>query len=78
MLMAGLIGQTAREQGLEADVKSVHDVNPQSFAEYDGIVIGSPTYFSNVSWQIKKLLDVPPQKRGVQAERKDRGRLHLL
>jgi len=55
--MADLIGQSAREHGLEVDVRSVHDVNTQSFAEYDGIVIGSPTYFSNVSWQIKKLLD---------------------
>ena len=56
-LMADLIGQSAREHGLEVDVRSVHDVNTQSFSEYDGIVIGSPTYFSNVSWQIKKLLD---------------------
>ncbi len=65
MLMAGLIGQTAREHGLEVNVKSVHDVNTQIFAEYDGIVIGSPTYFSNVSWQIKKLLDETyPLRRG--------------
>jgi NAD(P)H dehydrogenase (quinone) len=65
MLMAGLIGQTAREHGLEVDVKSVHDINTPSFTEYDGIVIGSPTYFSNVSWQIKKLLDeTHPLRRG--------------
>lgn len=57
MLMADLIGQGAREHGLEVDVRSAQDVNTQSFADYDGIVIGSPTYFSNVSWQIKKLLD---------------------
>ncbi len=25
--------------------------------EYDGIAVGSPTYFSNVSWQIKKVID---------------------
>ena len=57
MLMADLIGQGARGYGLEVDVSRAQDVNTQIFVDYDGIVIGSPTYFSNVSWQIKKLLD---------------------
>jgi len=65
MVMAGLIGQTAREHGLEVDVRNVQDVNTQILADYDGIVVGSPTYFSNVSWQIKKLLDETyPLRRG--------------
>ena len=25
--------------------------------EYDGIVIGSPTFFSNMSWKVKKFID---------------------
>ncbi len=57
MLMANLIKQGATEFGLKVDIKSVKDVDINSFTEYDGLIIGSPTYFSNVSWQIKKLLD---------------------
>ncbi len=57
VFMANQIGESARERGLEVDVKMVEEVDVDSLLGYDGIVIGSPTYFSNVSWQIKKFID---------------------
>ncbi len=39
------------------EVKRVEECRLNDLAEADGIVIGSPTYFSNVAWQVKKLID---------------------
>ncbi len=38
-------------------VISVEECRLNDLAEADGIVIGSPTHFSNVAWQVKKLID---------------------
>ncbi len=43
--------------GVEVDVKSVEDITPESFLEYDAIVLGSPTYYGTMSAELKKLLD---------------------
>lgn len=55
--MAELIGEGAGGAGVSVDVKSVEDCGPEDLVEYDGIVVGSPTYFSNVAWQVKRLID---------------------
>jgi len=55
--MAEEIGKGAERLGVEVEVKSVGECGLNDLAEADGIVIGSPTYFSNVSWQVKKLID---------------------
>jgi multimeric flavodoxin WrbA len=55
--MAELIGEGARSAGVDVDVVSVDEVELDGLVEYDGIAVGSPTYFSNVAWQVKKLID---------------------
>jgi len=55
--MAEEIGKGAERLGVSVEVKSVGECGLNDLAEADGIVIGSPTYFSNVSWQVKKLID---------------------
>ena len=63
--MANQIGESARERGIEVDVRMVEEVDVEGLVGYDGIVVGSPTYFSNVSWQIKKIIDETyPLRRG--------------
>ena len=57
MFMANQIGERARERGIDVDVRMVDEVDVESLVDYDGVVMGSPTYFSNVSWQIKKFID---------------------
>jgi NAD(P)H dehydrogenase (quinone) len=57
VFMANQIGESARERGIDVDVKMVEEAEVDSLMDYDGIVVGSPTYFSNVSWQIKKFID---------------------
>ena len=57
VFMANQIGEGARARAVEVDVRMVEEADVESLVDYDGIVVGSPTYFSNVSWQIKKFID---------------------
>jgi len=55
--MAEKTGEGAEWLGVEVEVKRMEECSLDDLAEADGIVIGSPTYFSNVAWQVKKLID---------------------
>lgn len=55
--MAEKIGEGAERLGVEVEVKRMEECSLDDLAEADGVVIGSPTYFSNVAWQVKKLID---------------------
>jgi NAD(P)H dehydrogenase (quinone) len=55
--MAEEIGKGAERLGIGVKLKRVEECRLSDLAEADGIVIGSPTYFSNVAWQVKKLID---------------------
>jgi len=55
--MAEAVGEGAKSGGAVVEVKRVEDCSLNDLVEADGIVVGSPTYFSNVAWQIKKLID---------------------
>lgn len=55
--MAREVAKGAIEEGLETTVKSVEEISPDQLKEYDGIIVGSPTYFGAPSWEIKKLFD---------------------
>jgi NAD(P)H dehydrogenase (quinone) len=55
--MAEEIGKGAERLEVNAQVKSVEECKLSDLVEADGIVMGSPTYFSNVAWQVKKLID---------------------
>lgn len=55
--MAEEIAKGAERQGVKARLKRVEECKLKDLDEADGIVIGSPTYFSNVAWQVKRLID---------------------
>jgi NAD(P)H dehydrogenase (quinone) len=55
--MADAIAEAARSSTINVTVESVERFDPSLLPKYDGIVIGSPTYFSNMAWQIKKMVD---------------------
>jgi NAD(P)H dehydrogenase (quinone) len=55
--MAEVICEEIKAKGLETDIFSVEEVKPAQLLDYDGLVIGSPTYYGTLAAQIKELLD---------------------
>ncbi|MDD5045029.1 MAG: flavodoxin domain-containing protein [Candidatus Omnitrophica bacterium] len=55
--MAVKVADGVKREKVDVDLKSVEAVKPEDLLNYDGIIIGSPTYYGTMSYQIKKLLD---------------------
>ncbi|RJP61909.1 MAG: flavodoxin family protein [Candidatus Auribacter fodinae] len=55
--MAELISKGVRDTGCEAVLKNVADTSIDELRDYEGIVIGSPTYYGAMAYQVKKLID---------------------
>lgn len=55
--MANVIADVLRSSSVDVKLERVEKVELNLLPEYDGIALGSPTYFSNVAWQVKKLID---------------------
>lgn len=55
--MAYMIQQGVMEEDVEVDTKDVKDVKVDDLKHYDGIIIGSPTYYGIMAAPIKDLLD---------------------
>jgi len=55
--MAELIAEGVKKEKVEVLVKDVLDVDPSRLLDYQAIILGSPTYYGTMAYQIKKLLD---------------------
>jgi NAD(P)H dehydrogenase (quinone) len=55
--MASNIARGAEKEGVNAISKKVTDCTLNDLALADGIVVGSPTHYSNIAWQVKRLMD---------------------
>jgi len=55
--MAKAIAEAMRSSAMNVTVENVGKFDTSLLPNYDGIVLGSPTYFSNMAWQVKKMID---------------------
>jgi len=55
--MAEAVAKGVRERGADCDLKPVSEVGVDSLKGYDGIVLGSPTYYGHPAAEMKSLLD---------------------
>ncbi len=55
--MAYLIQKGVMEEDVEVDTKDVKAVKVDDLLGYDGIIIGSPTYYGLMAAEVKSLLD---------------------
>lgn len=55
--MASLIEAGAKAEGIDVTLKDVLKTEAKELLDYDGIIIGSPTYYGTMAAEIKKLLD---------------------
>jgi NAD(P)H dehydrogenase (quinone) len=56
-MMADAIAEGIKKEAVKAEVRKVQDVKANDLLKFDGIVIGSPTYYGSMAAQIKQLLD---------------------
>jgi NAD(P)H dehydrogenase (quinone) len=62
--MADFVADGAKAAGAQVTVKEVEHIMAQDLLKYDGIVLGSPTYYGLPAAQIKELLDQSVQYHG--------------
>jgi NAD(P)H dehydrogenase (quinone) len=55
--MASAIAKGAENVGAQVSLKRVEYVSNQDFLDSDGIIMGSPTYFGQMSSRLKHILD---------------------
>jgi NAD(P)H dehydrogenase (quinone) len=55
--MAKAIAEVMRSSAMNVTLESVEKSDISLLPNYDSIVLGSPTYFSNTAWQVKKVID---------------------
>jgi NAD(P)H dehydrogenase (quinone) len=55
--MAEVVVEGAEKGGAEVDLKEVSDVSPDDLLNYDGIILGSPTYYGLPAGELKSLID---------------------
>jgi multimeric flavodoxin WrbA len=55
--MAKEIVKAVEKEGVNAILKEVDDCIYNDLIEVDGLAIGSPTYYGNMAWPVKRFLD---------------------
>ena len=55
--MASHVSRGAEKAGVKVILKKVEDCTINDLTEADGIAVGSPTFYSNIAWPIKRFLD---------------------
>ncbi len=55
--MAARMAEVMAAEGLEVDLKPVAETSAKDLLGYDCLVLGSPTYYGTMAWEMKKLLD---------------------
>jgi len=55
--MAELIAEGVKKEDVDVDLKDVEEVNPDELLGYEGIILGSPTYYGACAAPIKELID---------------------
>jgi len=55
--MAEAFTEGLKQEGITVSLKNVKETNVDELLEYEGVAIGSPTYYGQMAGEIKKLLD---------------------
>ena len=56
--VAQLIGEGAkRVEGIEVKLMNLDNIDKDFINDSDGIIFGTPTYYANISWEMKKWID---------------------
>jgi len=55
--MAELVAEGAESEGADVELKKVEDTSVDDLPGFDGIIMGSPTYYGEMAAEMKRLID---------------------
>lgn len=55
--MANMLASYLRDEEVDVEVRDVRDTTPEYLLDYDGIILGSPTYYGDMAAEMKELID---------------------
>lgn len=55
--MAEAVVEGIKQEAVEVNLQDIKAVQPRELLEYQGIIIGSPTYYGTMAYQLKELFD---------------------
>lgn len=55
--MAEFVFQGVKEEGVEVELKRIEDTTLEDLLAWDGIIVGSPTYYGGAATPVKDLFD---------------------
>ncbi|MCM8795800.1 MAG: NAD(P)H-dependent oxidoreductase [Candidatus Omnitrophica bacterium] len=55
--MAEAVKEGVEKEGIEVNLKELKDIKADDLLKYEGLIIGSPTYYGTMAAEIKQLLD---------------------
>jgi len=55
--MAKYVEEGVKEEGVAVEVKKVENARPEDLLKADGIIVGSPTYYGQMSGELKSFFD---------------------
>jgi NAD(P)H dehydrogenase (quinone) len=67
--MAQAVKSGVEQEEVECHIKPVNEVSAKELVDYEGIIIGSPTYYGDMASEIKKLLDESVSLHGQLSEK---------
>ena len=62
--MAEAVAKGVADAGVECDLKPVAEADVDSLKEYDGVVLGSPTYYGHPAAEMKAFIDASVKHHG--------------
>ena len=65
--MAEEVVKGLRKAGAEAILKSVAEASVDDLPGCDGVIVGSPTYYGHMAWEVKRFLDESIKHHGALA-----------
>lgn len=68
--MAKAVAEGVEEEGISPEVKTIEETTIEDLLKADCIVMGCPTYYGSMPWEVKKLID-----RSVRYHGKLRGKV---
>jgi NAD(P)H dehydrogenase (quinone) len=62
--MAQLVKKGAESEGVRVRLKKVDDAAPKELLEVQGVIVGSPTYYGNMTGRLKSFFDASVEHHG--------------